>query len=151
MPATLTKARPTADPNAYYPARILNHTGALIAALRAIEEGRWIEITPYPDDNYRVCVKDENEQWIAALAQAHPPPNDEEPSEDTTCEECGGAPGNIVGCPACCRDCGRPCTFDKDGEGFHADEEDEPEPGGCPTCGTQMGNHSRSCENREED
>jgi hypothetical protein len=41
------------------------------------------------------------------------------------CEHCGGSAENIVGCIACCRDCGFPCEIEKDGEGFHADEDDD--------------------------
>jgi hypothetical protein len=41
------------------------------------------------------------------------------------CPDCGGSrsPLNVVGCRACCRDCGFPCNTDKDAEGFHVEEE----------------------------
>jgi len=51
---------------------------------------------------------------------------------DDVCEECGGSEDNIEGCLACCRDCGFPCSFDKDAEAFHDewDEDDE----ACDCC-----------------
>lgn len=47
------------------------------------------------------------------------------------CTECGsrrlmaGQASVIVGCRACCRDCGFPCAAPKDDEGFHFVEIDE--------------------------
>lgn len=40
--------------------------------------------------------------------------------EEAACVDCGGCDCTPSGCLTCCRDCGRPCTFEKDGEGFHA-------------------------------
>lgn len=38
------------------------------------------------------------------------------------CSHCGGSPDNVQGCTSCCRDCGFPCSAEKDAEGFHEDE-----------------------------
>lgn len=50
------------------------------------------------------------------------------------CESCGGNEDNPQGCRSCCRDCGFPCSEDKDDEGFHEtddeDDEEEEEDGG---------------------
>lgn len=38
------------------------------------------------------------------------------------CARCGGSEDDVQGCIACCRDCGHPCSFEKDGEGFHEED-----------------------------
>jgi len=43
--------------------------------------------------------------------------------DELTCSRCGGSPTQPNGCPLCCRDCGYPCGYEKDGEGFHAETE----------------------------
>lgn len=48
-----------------------------------------------------------------------------EADERDECEGCGGSVENVQGCLECCRDCGFPCSFEKDGEGFHASEDDD--------------------------
>lgn len=48
-----------------------------------------------------------------------------EADERDECEGCGGSDEDIQGCLECCRDCGKPCSFPKDGEGFHASEADD--------------------------
>lgn len=42
--------------------------------------------------------------------------------DGVVCAGCGGSGQNAQGCLACCRDCGRPCSFERDGEAFHTEE-----------------------------
>lgn len=49
------------------------------------------------------------------------PDGPEEDGLDLFCWDCGGSRWNVAGCRSCCRDSGRPCDRDKNGEGFHAE------------------------------
>ncbi len=115
MSTDLVKAAMIVDRRRHRAEIIVNHGAASRLVHELVEQSTWFEVFPLPDDNYRIVTRDEHERFLKSWDLPENRPNDEEP----VCPGCGGSQDNIQGCLMCCRDCGWPCSEEKDAEAFH--------------------------------